>query len=440
MPIYVPEIVTERGKEDARRHREKQKELIRKKLPAIIAQETIITAPKGKIVKVPIKNLEIPYFRGGKGGKEVGIGQGQGKQGDIINRRPGDKGKADKPGREPGVDYIESEMELAELIEFMLEDLGLPNLKEKSVKKLLVELGWKLHGHSKSGPWVLLDRRKTAKAGMKRFWSYLHYLELATGRDRLTCFSALRQAKGILRDAIQLLQNSNFSADTDTVVPFTIFERDDFSFYKLQKNIRPLSRAVVISMLDVSGSMGTQKKYLVRSLLFWLVAFLREIYAQVEVRFIVHHTQAKIVDEETAFRIGESGGTLCYTAYELANHLVETEYPTHSWNVYVWHFSDGEDFEPRRTVEEITKLLSKNVNMVAYGEVKPREEYTTDTTSELSQALRQAFPMQDMVENDLRIFSARNLPFLEVVIREKGHLWPALKQFLKKDRWQEVKL
>ena len=66
MSITVPEPVAQRGPKDARRHREKQREAIREKLPEIIAEESIITRAKGKTVKVPIRSIEIPSFRSGR--------------------------------------------------------------------------------------------------------------------------------------------------------------------------------------------------------------------------------------------------------------------------------------------------------------------------------------------------------------------------------------
>ena len=55
MPIVRSNPTGVRGPKDAKRHREKQKEVIRKKLPDIIAQEDIITDRKGRKVKVPIR-------------------------------------------------------------------------------------------------------------------------------------------------------------------------------------------------------------------------------------------------------------------------------------------------------------------------------------------------------------------------------------------------
>lgn len=447
MSIIRSEPLGERGKKDARRHREKHKDAIKEKLPEIIANESIITAKKGKLVKIRVKRLDIPHFRPKRDeGDGVGVGQGPGQPGDVIDQRPGD-GQSGEPGQKPGEDYIETEFELEELIEMMFEDLGLPRLEEKEVKELIVELGWKIHGISRSGPWPLLDRKKTAQEGLKRFWSYLRYLEAETGakidEDSLTCFWALKQAGGILSDALEIIRNNKiekvYRELFEAIEPFPILAGDDLRFKKLEEDESHLSQAVVLAMRDISGSMTDEKIYLSTAMLYWLTAFLRKIYDRVEIRFIIHDTAAKIVDEDVFFKMNGGGGTNCYSAYELANSLIDTEYPTNKWNVYPWHFSDGEDGSPGRTVEEIQRLINKKVNMIGYGEVQPEGETSwgkTDGKSILWNTIKDNFDVQMVVDNDLNLLIGKNeTPLLAVLIEEREDVLPALKAFLKKDRW-----
>ena len=133
MPIIVSEPVSERGKKDARRHREKQKEAIKSRLPEIISNESIITQRKGKVVKIPIKSIDIPHFKPNTGnGSPSGMGQGKGGVGDIIGKKKlPDGSEPGEAGQEPGEDYIETEIPIEELLELMFEDLGLPKLEEK---------------------------------------------------------------------------------------------------------------------------------------------------------------------------------------------------------------------------------------------------------------------------------------------------------------------
>lgn len=440
MPIIISEPWGERGKKDARRHREKHREAIKEKLPELIADESIITGRQGKTVKIPIKILDIPHFRSKKSedGDSAGIGQGPGKPGDVIDQRPIDE-ETGEPGTEPGEDYIETEMEIEELIELMLEDLGLPRLEEKETKELIVELGWKIHGISRSGPWPLLDRRKTAQEGFKRFWSYLKYLETETGKSELECFTSLKQTSGILVEALDILQNNQLVLIEKQVEPFPILANEDLRFKKLEEDISHLSRAVVIAARDVSGSMTVMKRYFSRALLWWLINFLRQIYDVVEVRFIIHHATAKVVDEETFFNTTESGGTNCYTAYEAADNLINTEYPPNMWNTYVWHFSDGEDSDPDRTMEEVQKLLAKKINMLGYGEVQPEEDISWGgNNSTLWTHFENSFPVVVVIEEYFKTLVGKDkLPLLCVIIQKKDEILLALKAFLKKDRWAQ---
>jgi len=439
VPIIVSEPVTERGRKDARRHREKQREAIIKKLPEIIADESIITQKKGRVIKIPIRNIDLPHFRPKTGNESEGIGQGDGQPGDVIGHKPA-QGQPGEPGEEPGEDYIETEVEIEEIIELMLEDLGLPQLEEKEVKELIVELGYKIGGIVKSGPWPLLDRRATAQEGMRRFWIFLETLKAETGSDEFICFSALKQAGGLLEKAIEIIKQNQLTSKESTIIPFPVFEADDLRYREIQQDTENQSNAVIIAMMDVSGSMGYMKKYLARAMLFWLVAFLRKLYRNVEVRFIIHHSTAKLVGEEDFFRTGESGGTNCHTAYELASSLIDTEYPTNRWNVYVWHFSDGEDFDPERTIEELGKLIDKGVNMIGYGEVQPDADpdWFKNKRSGLWQKFKNYFTLKETQDNGLGIAEGdKDLPLLCVRLMEREHILPALKAFLRKDRWTQ---
>ena len=316
----------------------------------------------------------------------------------------------------------------------MLEDLGLPKLEEKEMQNITVELGWKIAGLDKAGVWPLLDRKATAREGIRRFWYFLRSLESETGQSELVCFRALKQSKGILADALTILKENSVSDQSDAVEPFPIFTNDDLRYRQIKDDTQEQSRAVIIAMMDVSGSMSDMKKYLARSMLFWLVEFLRKLYRQVEVRFITHHAVARIVPEEDFFSTGESGGTYCYTAYEKASGLVETEYPTNSWNVYVWHFSDGDDFDSNQTVEELRKLIAKEVNMVGYGEIRPEEN--NSLSGKLWDTFKNSFELKKgRVDNVDTMMGPDSFPFLCVKIGSREDLLPALKTFLKKDRW-----
>lgn len=448
MPIIVPDIVETKGRKDARRHRDKQKELIKKYGPQIIAEESIITGTKDKIIKVPIKSLQNPRFRQGKrqDGKEsegggIGIGQGSNNPGDIIGSRPGPGKRPGQTGSEPGIDVIETEIELAEFIAMMFEDIGLPNLEEKEIQELEIITGIKLEDISHSGPWSLLHRRKTAREGLKRFYALMQYLQHETKRSEHDCFWTLKTVQGRLDEALLLLRDPAFIPEekNDPMVPFPIFHNIDLRFWRPEEDIEYKSNAVIHALMDVSGSMTTEKKYLVRSMLFWIVQLLRTLYDNVEVRFITHTTTAQLVEEKDFFTRGSSGGTTCSSAYELARMLIDTQYPSNRWNNYVFHFSDGEDDDPKKTANEIKKIIDQGVQMIGYGEVHVDSEYDYSGANLLA-GLKTEFqnfgPSSYELQSGVKVVSyTKKFPFVAVVIAKREHVYPAIKEFLQKGRW-----
>jgi len=101
----------------------------------------------------------------------------------------------------------------------------------------------------------------------------------------------------------------------------------------------PQNAAVIIYMMDVSGSMGDEQKEIVRTEAFWIDTWLRSQYKKIETRYVVHDAAAKEVDRETFYHLKESGGTKISTAYQLCAELIRKDYNPTEWNVYPFHFS-----------------------------------------------------------------------------------------------------
>jgi len=82
---------------------------------------------------------------------------------------------------------------------------------------------------------------------------------------------------------------------------------------------------------------------------------------------------AKEVDRDTFFRTRESGGTMISSAYKLCAKMIEHEYPSELWNIYPFHFSDGDNWSVDDThtcVEILKKDVLPKVNLFAYGQVE----------------------------------------------------------------------
>jgi hypothetical protein len=153
------------------------------------------------------------------------------------------------------------------------------------------------------------------------------------------------------------------------IVPIPEDER--FRSYEVQRV--PDSSAVILYMMDVSGSMGNEQKEIVRNTAFWLDAWIRSQYRNVAVRYIVHDAAAREVDRHAFFHLKESGGTKISSAYRLCDEMIDKDYPDAQWNVYCFHFSDGDNWSGGDTDRCISLLkadLLPKVNLFGYGQVE----------------------------------------------------------------------
>jgi hypothetical protein len=433
MAVAQPDYTSApRGNTDAARHREKIKEAIRRNLPDILSDEAIITQKEKHIVKVPIRGLKSYHFIHGRvGGSGGGFGSGESKKGKVIGQRPKPgQGQPGKPGGEPGVDYLETEIDIEELIQMMLEDLGLPNLRKKEVREAVIPKGWTFYSIEKTGIRPRLDKKRSIKESIKRTEILVAHLMEETGRSEEECRAALAIAQGNVEEARGLLAGGG-ALSGPAEEPAPLLDSADLRFRTLTENVEYQSNAVVLAMMDVSGSMDTMKKYFARSFFFWMLSFLRTIYKHVEIRFIAHTTEAKLVDEQEFFHKGESGGTNCHSAYDLAAELIDTEYPANRWNVYPFHFSDGEDWDVDKTVQSLKVVLDRGVSAFGYGEIQ-----TDYSSSVLMNAFEKGLALRESRQGNLIYYDGqwKETPILGVILRRREDLYPALRVFLHPER------
>jgi len=420
--------LSEKGKKDAARHREKIDDHIRKNIRDVISEETIITKKRGKKVRIPVRGLKDYRFVYGSNNGGGGVGQGEGKKGDIIDSKEKRNKKDRKPGDRLGDDILETEVDIDYLIDIMFEDLGLPYIKEKTKAKQLVPKGWKFESISKKGTNARIHKKRTFKESIKRSASFVNEIIEETGCSEDDANRALAQAKGDIEDALTIVTENKVD---QSVEPFIYIQDEDLRYKQIEEDIEIHSNAVVLAMMDVSGSMTTEKKYLARSMLFWLVEFLKKTYEYVEIRFITHTTEAKIVSEHDFFHEGESGGTFCHTAIDKANYLIDTEYPVAEWNVYSMYISDGEDFDSVKTVRSVQEMLKKKINMFGYTEINLDSEAAFHSYSgDLLDAFKKHFKFKKMEEQGTEFYKNSELHFLACIIRNKQHVYPCLKHFL----------
>ena len=165
-------------------------------------------------------------------------------------------------------------------------------------------------------------------------------------------------------------------------------------------------------------------------MLFWLTEFLKKMYDNVDIRFIVHTTEARLVDEDTFFHKGESGGTACYTAFDKANYLIDTEYPVSEWNVYCVYISDGEDWDPAKTVRTMDEMIQKKVNMLSYVEIAMDSGPWGWSDQSLLKEIQNKWDFKQTEEAGTKFYRNDEHRFLLSVIKSRDHVYPALKHML----------
>ncbi|MEW8987354.1 MAG: sporulation protein YhbH, partial [Bacillus sp. (in: firmicutes)] len=328
-----------KGHDDQQRHQEKVQEAIRNNLPELITEESIIMSNGREVVKIPIRSLDEYKIRYNYDkNKHVGQGDGESQVGDVIARDGSSAqkgpGKGQGAGDQAGEDYFEAEVSLMELEEALFKQLELPNLQRKEQNEELVE-NIEFNDIRKTGLMGNIDKKRTMMTAFKR--------------------NAMQGTPG-----------------------FHPIYREDLKFKTWNEVVKPESKAVVLAMMDTSGSMGIWEKYMARSFFFWMTRFLRTKYETVEIEFIAHHTEAKVVSEEDFFTRGESGGTICSSAYRKALELVNEKYDPKRYNIYPFHFSDGDNLtsDNARCVKLVEELM-KVSNMFGYGEVNQYNRHST---------------------------------------------------------------
>lgn len=378
---------SDRSAGDRQRHRQKVRESIRDNISDLVAEESIIGKNRDKIIKVPIRGVKEYRFIYGDNTPGVGQGDGNSEPGQVLGRQQGEQGQGqDKAGDQPGVDYYETDVTLEELIEIMFEDLELPDMERKILREVMSERLSKRKGYRKAGIRIRLDKKRTAISRIRR------------------------------KLAVQRREGDEW--DDDKRFPF---HQDDMIYRHMETDTRPESNAVVLCIMDTSGSMDTMKKYLARSFFFLLYQFVCTKYRNVEIVFIAHHTEGKEVTEEEFFHRGESGGTFISSGYNKALEIIQERYHPSLWNVYAFHCSDGDNFESDNPATlKAAKELCEVCNLFGYGEIKP---------------LGSRYYESSML-NIFRRLEADN--FQTVLIERKEDIWPSFKAFLAKERTRET--
>lgn len=184
--------------------------------------------------------------------------------------------------------------------------------------------------------------------------------------------NSLKHFKRTYKEAVKRQISSGIY---DFLDPRVIPIKQDFRYRASDAKVELENSAVVIYMMDVSGSMGDEQKEIVRTESFWINLWLKSQYKDIEVRYIIHDASAKEVDEHTFFNTRESGGTLISSALTVCKEIIEKDYNPNEWNIYPFHFSDGDNWSVDDTkicLDMLDNFILPASNVFCYGQVESR--------------------------------------------------------------------
>ncbi len=380
----------DRAAEDKRRHKQLVEESIKKNIGDIIAEEAIIGQNKDKKIKIPIKGIKEYRFVYGKNTPGTGSGNTGTKRGDKVGEdksRQGGQGQ-EGAGNQEGEDIYETEITIEELIKYLFDDLKLPDIDRKKFSDSETEKSYRNLGYKRKGIPPRLAKKRSVVEKIKRKQSFKR--------------SHDENGKDIEREE-----------DVQKRFPFM---EDDLRYHRLKETQKKDFNAVVICIMDVSGSMNQTKKYMARSFYFLLYQFVKNKYTNVELVFVAHTTTAREVSENDFFHRGESGGTYISSGYEKALEIIEQRYNPANWNIYSFHCSDGDNWieDNQKAVEKAVDLCDV-CNLFGYGEIIPGNfTYRSTIKSEYEKNIKSS-------------------NFVAVKMAEKADIVQGLKKLLEKE-------
>jgi hypothetical protein len=305
---------------------------IRENLKRYISHGELIGRKGKDLVSIPIPQIDTPRFKFGD--KQAGgTGQGEGKPGDPVGGQEQEGDGQGQAGKDAGEHVLEVDVTLEELAAILGEELELPDIENRGKSKI-INAKDRYTGIRRVGPESLRHFKRTYREALKR-----------------------------------MVANGTFEPTKPVVVPIP----DDKRYRSWKTQSEPVANAVIIYMMDVSGSMGDEQKEIVRIESFWIDTWLQKQYKGLETRYIIHDATAREVDKDTFFRTRESGGTMISSAYKLCSQIIADHYPAAEWNIYPFHFSDGDNWSMDDTmvcIDLLKKTMLPQVNMFAYGQVE----------------------------------------------------------------------
>tara|TARA_R110002020_G_scaffold78132_4_gene196684 strand:+ start:2887 stop:4131 length:1245 start_codon:yes stop_codon:yes gene_type:complete len=394
--------IVDRASSDRARHKKKIDKAIKESIKDVIAEESIIGQNGKKKIRVPVRGLKEYRFVYGdnQNNKTVGSGGDHNvKRGQKIGKKRAEKAKGQGSGRasdQKGDEYYDVEVTLEELAEYLFNDLELPDLEKKQFRFIAHET-IKRKGYRFKGIRPRLSKKETLKRKIRR--------------------QKMAEKAG------------TYDPESDERFPF---HKDDLKYHHIKPKIKENSTAVIFFLMDVSGSMSQERKFLARSFFFLLYQFLNHKYEQVEVVFISHSTYADRVSEDDFFKVGTSGGTIISSCLELELDVIEKEYHPNSWNIYSFYCGDGENWSSdNEKCIDLFKNIKEKSQLTGYCEIN---EHYKGLADEIDQedpfygtpwGTFSAWKNEEMDNLWTKLNPICDQEFKRVMIGQPEHIWRA---------------
>jgi len=390
-----------------RRFLERYRKHVKKAVNEAVSKRSITDMEHGESISIPTEDISEPVFGHGRGGRRNTINPGnkEFRSGDRVRKPQGEgagqgQGSGDASDNGDGLDDFTFNITQDEFLEFLFEDLELPNLVRKELKEMS-DFVYRRAGFTSQGvPNRINIVRSLRNAHARRI--------ALSGKSR----RRLRQLKALvvkemsreepLRDEPQLLAwNEEIDRLNQKIRRMPFIDDFDLRFNRSERVPVPSNAAVMFCLMDVSGSMTQNTKDMAKRFFLLLYMFLRRNYEKIEVVFIRHHTSAKEVNEEEFFYSRETGGTIVSSALKMMGDVISERYPANAWNIYAAQASDGDNWndDSPQCRELLAKTIMPVVQYYSYIEITPRDHQALwHAYEDVQEAFPDQFAMEQIID------------------------------------------
>ena len=352
---------------------------IKKAVEEAINSRSIQDLDRGESITIPRRDIHEPVFGHGQGGKGsvVHPGNKEFQSGDRIpkpqsGQGQGGNGSASDSGE--GNDDFVFQISQEEFLDFVFEDLELPNLLAKELKEVVE---------------YQIKRAGTVADGTPSKMNIVRSMRNAQARRLVMSASSRKKLHEVEQELIQLQTQEAILIDRkkeatleqlaeelkQKIARTPFLDTYDLRYNHHIKEPKPSTQAVMFCVMDVSGSMTQETKNIAKRFFILLYLFLKRRYEKIDLVFIRHHTSAKEVSEEEFFYSRETGGTIVSSALKLMENIIKERYPANAWNIYGAQASDGDNWDDDSStcMALMEDKLIQHMQYYTYIEITPRD-------------------------------------------------------------------